>query len=80
MRPDTIAAAREEYEICCSAYGGHNVAPTDSGNVRRVVISTGVGFLAFRAILEGWPILRRGNPYKAEQLDKAEQSAEQRAS
>jgi L-malate glycosyltransferase len=65
MRRDTIAAAGEEYEICCSAYGGHNIAPIDSGNVRRVVISTGVGFLAFRAILEGWPILRRGNPYKA---------------
>ena len=75
MRPDTVVAARKEYEICCSAYGGHNVVPTDIGNVRRVVISTGVGFLAFRAILEGWPILRRGNPYKAN-----EQPAEQCAS
>ena len=74
MRPDTVAAARREYEICCSAYGGHNVGPIDCGNVRRVVISTGVGFLAFRAILEGWPILRRGNPYKA-----GEQAAEQPA-
>ena len=65
MRPDTVAAARREYEICCSAYGGHNTAPIDSSNVRRVVISTGVTFLAFRAILEGWPIFRRNNPYRA---------------
>lgn len=65
MRPDTVAAARREYEICCSAYGGHNTAPIDASNVRRVVISTGVTFLAFRAILEGWPILRRNNPYRA---------------
>lgn len=65
MRPDTIAAARREYEVCCSAYGGHNTAPLDPSNVRRVVISTGVTFLAFKAIVEGWPILRRSNPYQA---------------
>jgi glycosyltransferase involved in cell wall biosynthesis/peptidoglycan/xylan/chitin deacetylase (PgdA/CDA1 family) len=65
MRPDTLAAARRHYEVCCSAYGGHNTAPIDARNVRRVVISTGVTFLAFRAILEGWPILRRDNPYRA---------------
>jgi glycosyltransferase involved in cell wall biosynthesis/peptidoglycan/xylan/chitin deacetylase (PgdA/CDA1 family) len=63
MRRDTMAAARSEYAICCSAYGGHNTAPIDPGNVRRVVISTGVTFLAFRAILEGWPMLRLQNPY-----------------
>jgi len=65
MRPDTLAAAQRHYEVCCSAYGGHNIAPLDPRNVRRVVISTGVTFLAFRAILEGWPILRRENPYRA---------------
>ena len=65
MRSDTLAAARRHYEVCCSAYGGHNIAPIDASNVRRVVISTGVTFLAFRAILEGWPILRRENPYRA---------------
>ena len=75
MSPETMAAARAEYEFCCSAYGGHNLAPVDRRNVRRVVISTGVGFLAFRAILEGWPILRRSNPYKA-----TERPAEQPAS
>ncbi len=65
MRSDTLAAAQRHYEVCCSAYGGHNTAPIDARNVRRVVISTGVTFLAFRAILEGWPILRRENPYRA---------------
>jgi peptidoglycan/xylan/chitin deacetylase (PgdA/CDA1 family) len=65
MRRDTHAAARREYDVCCSAYGGHNTAPTDPGNVRRVVISTGVTFLAFRAVLEGWPMLRLTNPYRA---------------
>jgi glycosyltransferase involved in cell wall biosynthesis/peptidoglycan/xylan/chitin deacetylase (PgdA/CDA1 family) len=65
IRPDTHAAARSEYEICCSAYGGHNTAPADAGNVRRVVISTGVTFLAFRAVLEGWPMFRLDNPYRA---------------
>jgi glycosyltransferase involved in cell wall biosynthesis/peptidoglycan/xylan/chitin deacetylase (PgdA/CDA1 family) len=65
MRPDTIAIARREYDVCCSAYGGHNAAPADPGNVRRIVISTGVTFLAFRAIVEGWPMLRIGNPYRA---------------
>jgi len=65
MRPDTLAAAQRHYDVCCSAYGGHNVAPIDTCNIRRVVISTGVTFLAFRAILEGWPILRRENPYRA---------------
>jgi peptidoglycan/xylan/chitin deacetylase (PgdA/CDA1 family) len=63
MRPDTIAAAREEYDICCSAYGGHNRAPGDGRHIRRVVISTGVTFLAFRAVLEGWPMVRLANPY-----------------
>jgi peptidoglycan/xylan/chitin deacetylase (PgdA/CDA1 family) len=63
MRRDTMAAARREYDVCCSAYGGHNTAPVDVGNVRRIVISTGVTFLGFRAILEGWPILRLANPY-----------------
>jgi peptidoglycan/xylan/chitin deacetylase (PgdA/CDA1 family) len=65
MRRDTHAAARREYDVCCSAYGGHNTAPADPGNVRRVVISTGVTFLAFRAVLEGWPMLRLTNPYRA---------------
>jgi glycosyltransferase involved in cell wall biosynthesis/peptidoglycan/xylan/chitin deacetylase (PgdA/CDA1 family) len=65
MRPDTLAAAQRHYDVCCSAYGGHNLAPIDTCNIRRVVISTGVTFLAFRAILEGWPILRRENPYRA---------------
>jgi glycosyltransferase involved in cell wall biosynthesis/peptidoglycan/xylan/chitin deacetylase (PgdA/CDA1 family) len=65
MRADTTAAARRAYAVCCSAYGGHNIAPVQPGNVRRVVISTGVSFLAFRAILEGWPIVRRSNPYQA---------------
>lgn len=65
MRPDTMEAARQEYRICCSAYGGHNTAPADPGNVRRVVVSTGFTFLAFRAVLEGWPMLRLGNPYHA---------------
>ena len=67
MRPDTVALARREYDICCSAYGGHNTSPLEPGNVRRVVISTGVSFLAFRAILEGWPMLRLRNPYQAPQ-------------
>lgn len=65
MRPDTLAAAQRIYDLCCSAYGGHNTAPIDPGYIRRVVISTGVTFLAFRAIVEGWPILRRDNPYHA---------------
>ena len=65
MRPETRAIANREFAICCSAYGGHNTAPGNPSNVRRVVISTGVTFLAFRAILEGWPILRFGNEYRA---------------
>jgi peptidoglycan/xylan/chitin deacetylase (PgdA/CDA1 family) len=65
MRPDTMSAARRHYDVCCSAHGGHNVAPADPGNVRRIVISTGVTFLAFRALLEGWPMLRLSNPYRA---------------
>ena len=65
MRPDTIAAARAEYAISCCADGGHNSTPLDPGQVRRIVISTGVSFLAFRAILEGWPMLRLENPYRA---------------
>jgi L-malate glycosyltransferase len=68
MRPETIAAAARTYDWCCSAYGGHNASPVDCRNVRRVVISTGVTFLAFRAILEGWPILRFSNPYHASAL------------
>jgi peptidoglycan/xylan/chitin deacetylase (PgdA/CDA1 family) len=74
MRPDTMAAARREYEVCCSAYGGHNTTPLDPGNVRRVVISTGVTFLGFRAILEGWPIVRRRNPYRAAKGEPREQT------
>jgi hypothetical protein len=65
MRRAAIAAARREYDVCCSAYGGHNTAPINSSNVRRVVISTGVTFLTFRALLEGWPMLRLNNPYRA---------------
>jgi peptidoglycan/xylan/chitin deacetylase (PgdA/CDA1 family) len=65
MRSDTIGAAREEYAISCCAHGGHNTAPIDPGQVRRIVISTGITFLAFRAILEGWPMLRLENPYRA---------------
>jgi peptidoglycan/xylan/chitin deacetylase (PgdA/CDA1 family) len=65
MRPDTMAAARREYEVCCSAYGGHNTAPVDRGNVRRVVISSGITLLGFRAVLEGWPMFRLANPYRA---------------
>lgn len=72
MRPATMAAARREYEVCCSAYGGHNMAPADPGNIRRVVISTAVTFLAFRAILEGWPILRYGNAYHAPAVDRGQ--------
>jgi peptidoglycan/xylan/chitin deacetylase (PgdA/CDA1 family) len=75
MRPDTIATAQRHYDVCCSAYGGHNTAPVDRNNVRRIVISTGVTFLAFRAILEGWPILRRENPYRAPAAADAPQAA-----
>ena len=64
MRPATATIAQREYDVCCSAYGGHNTAPANPHNIRRVVISTGVTFLAFRAILEGWPILRFGNVYQ----------------
>jgi L-malate glycosyltransferase len=66
MRADTVAAARREYAICCSAHGGHNVTPSEPGNIRRIVISTGVTPLAFEAILEGWPILRFDNPYHSD--------------
>jgi len=65
MRADTMAAARREYDVCCSAYGGHNTTPADPGNIRRIVISSGVSFLAFRALLEGWPMLRLTNPRRA---------------
>jgi peptidoglycan/xylan/chitin deacetylase (PgdA/CDA1 family) len=65
MRPDTTAAARREYEVCCSAYGGHNTTPADPANIRRIVISSGVSFLAFRALLEGWPMVRLTNPRPA---------------
>lgn len=65
MRRDTMEAARREYEICCSAYGGHNAAPIDPGNVRRIVISSGVTFLAFRALIEGFPMLRLSNTYRS---------------
>jgi hypothetical protein len=64
MRRDTRAAAAEEYQVCCSAYGGHNTAPADPRNLRRIVISTGVTFLAFRAVLEGWPMVRLANPFR----------------
>jgi peptidoglycan/xylan/chitin deacetylase (PgdA/CDA1 family) len=64
MRADTVAAARREYDICCSADGGHNSTPVDPGSIRRIVISSGVNFLAFRALLEGWPMLRLTNPYR----------------
>jgi len=64
MRSDTIAAARREYDICCAADGGHNSTPVDPGRVRRIVISSGVSFLAFRALLEGWPMLRLTNPQR----------------
>lgn len=74
MRPATLAAAQRFYDICCSAHGGHNTAPIDPGQVRRVVISTGVTFLAFRAIVEGWPILRRENPYRAPAAANAHQA------
>jgi peptidoglycan/xylan/chitin deacetylase (PgdA/CDA1 family) len=62
MRGDTVAAARREYDVCCSAYGGHNITPGDAANIRRIVISSGVSFLAFRALIEGWPMLRLTNP------------------
>jgi peptidoglycan/xylan/chitin deacetylase (PgdA/CDA1 family) len=75
MRADTIAAARREYDICCSAYGGHNTTPADPGNVRRIVISSGVTFLAFRALLEGWPMLRLTNPHRASSPTMASLSA-----
>ena len=65
MRPATMAAASREYAICCSAFGGHNVLPCDPTNIRRIVISTGVTFLTFRALLEGWPMVRLDNPYRA---------------
>jgi L-malate glycosyltransferase len=65
MRPDTIAAARREYGVCCAAHGGHNRAPVDPGYVRRIVISSGVTFLAFRAIIEGWPMVRLANTHMA---------------
>jgi peptidoglycan/xylan/chitin deacetylase (PgdA/CDA1 family) len=72
MRAATIAAACREYEVCCSAYGGHNRSPVNPSNIRRVVISTGVTFLAFQALLEGWPMVRLNNPYRAS--DEADQS------
>lgn len=62
MRSDTIAAARREYDVCCSAFGGHNTAPVDPARIRRVVISSGVTCLAFRALIEGWPMMRLANP------------------
>jgi peptidoglycan/xylan/chitin deacetylase (PgdA/CDA1 family) len=62
MRRDTLAAARREYEVCCSAYGGHNTTPADAADIRRIVISSGVTFLAFRALIEGWPMMRLSNP------------------
>jgi peptidoglycan/xylan/chitin deacetylase (PgdA/CDA1 family) len=65
MRTETMEAARREYDVCCSAYGGHNTTPVDPANVRRIVISSGVSFLAFRALLEGWPMLRLTNPRPA---------------
>jgi peptidoglycan/xylan/chitin deacetylase (PgdA/CDA1 family) len=61
MRPDTVAAASRYYDVCCSAYGGHNVTPVHPDQVRRIVISSGVTFLAFRALIEGWPMWRIEN-------------------
>jgi peptidoglycan/xylan/chitin deacetylase (PgdA/CDA1 family) len=65
MRADTMAAARREYEVCCSAFGGHNSTLADPGHIRRIVISSRVSLLAFRALLEGWPMLRLSNPRRA---------------
>ena len=31
MRPDTVAAAHRHYDVCCSAYGGHNTSPLQPG-------------------------------------------------
>ena len=62
VRPETHAAAAREYDVCCLAEGGHNVAPVDVRAIRRIVVSTGVTFLAFQAILEGFPMLRLDNP------------------
>ncbi|HXH05236.1 MAG TPA: polysaccharide deacetylase family protein [Vicinamibacterales bacterium] len=63
MPEAVVRLAARYYDICCSAYGGHNIPPGDPRNVRRIVISSGVTREAFRAILEGWPILRLRNPY-----------------
>jgi glycosyltransferase involved in cell wall biosynthesis len=71
MRPDTLRAAQDTYEVCCSAYGGHNTAPADPGNVRRIVISSGVTSLAFRALLEGWPMMRLTNPAPPPSVEEA---------
>lgn len=64
MRTETMAAASREYDVCCFAYGGHNTAPADPSRIRRVVISSGVTFLAFRALIEGWPMVRLANPQR----------------
>ena len=66
VRPDTLAAAAREYDVCCLAEGGHNLSPADARTIRRIVVSTGVTFLAFQAILEGFPMLRLNNPYRAD--------------
>ena len=66
VRPDTLAEAAREYDVCCLAEGGHNLAPADARTIRRIVVSTGVTFLAFQAILEGFPMLRLNNPYRAD--------------
>jgi peptidoglycan/xylan/chitin deacetylase (PgdA/CDA1 family) len=66
VRPDTLAEAAREYGVCCLAEGGHNLAPADARTIRRIVVSTGVTFLAFQAILEGFPMLRLNNPYRAD--------------
>jgi peptidoglycan/xylan/chitin deacetylase (PgdA/CDA1 family) len=63
MPERVIRLASRYYEVCCSAYGGHNIPPADPTNVRRIVISSGVTLPVFRAILQGWPILRLHNPY-----------------
>ena len=71
VRTDTLDAAATEYRVCCLAEGGHNVAPADARTIRRIVVSTGVTLLAFRAVLEGFPMLRLNNPYRAPTADAA---------
>jgi L-malate glycosyltransferase len=71
MRPETMAVARREYDVCCFAYGGHNTGPANPSEIRRVVISSGVTFLAFRAVVEGWPMVRLANPQRVPMPNRA---------